>query len=107
MKKIILAVAILAFISPTFAQTFNLGIKASINSQKITTDSYNGISSYSFSDFKSDAKMVIMLALLPYRGNKLYLQPELLYSIRKGNTNLTLATTSGDLTAGFIVNRLI
>jgi hypothetical protein len=101
MKKILLPVILLVFTSSIFAQTFDFGIKAGINSQKITTDSYKGISGYTFSDFKSDAKMGYNIgAFARIGGNKLYIQPELLYSIRKGNTNVTLASSSGGLTAG-------
>lgn len=101
MKKIFLAVTLLAFTSSIFAQTFDLGIKAGINSQKITTDSYKGIGSYTLTDFKSDAKMGFNIgAFARLGGNKLYLQPELLYSIRKGNTNLTLTSSSGGTSAG-------
>lgn len=95
MKKIIIAIMLLTFTSSIFAQTLDFGIKGGINSQKITTDSYKGISGYSFSDFKSDAKMGFNIgAFARVGGKKLYLQPELLYSIRKGNTTLTLDPSS-------------
>lgn len=101
MKKILIALTLMAFTLSTFAQTFNLGLKASINSQKITTDSYKGISGYTFTDFKSDAKMGYNIgAFARLGGNKLYLQPELLYSIRKGNTNLNLTASTGGLATG-------
>lgn len=101
MKKIIIAIMLLTFTSSIFAQTLDFGIKGGINSQKITTDSYKGISGYTFSDFKSDAKMGFNIgAFARVGGKKLYLQPELLYSIRKGSTNLTLTTSTGSLTTG-------
>ena len=101
MKKILFAVALLAFTSSTFAQTLDFGVKAGINSQKITTD-HPSASGYTFSDFKSDAKMGFNIgAFARLGGSKLYLQPELLYSIKKGNTNLTVGTSpSGGLPAG-------
>lgn len=101
MKKIILAITLLTFTSSIYSQTLDFGIKGGINSQKITTDSYKGVSGYTFSDFKSDAKMGFNIgAFARVGGKKLYLQPELLYSIRKGNTNLTLEASTGSLTTG-------
>lgn len=101
MKKILLALTLLTFTSVIYAQTFNLGIKGSINSQKITTDSYKGISGYTFEDFKSDAKMGYSFGVFARIGaKKLYLQPEALYTVKKGSTSLNLAEASGGLSAG-------
>lgn len=93
--------SLLTFTFSTFGQTFNLGLKFGINSQKITTDSPN-INGYSFSDFKSDAKMGYNIgAFARIGGNKIYLQPELLYSTNKGNTDLLVGSSpSGGLTPG-------
>jgi hypothetical protein len=98
MKKILFAVTLLTFSSSIFAQSFNFGIKGGINSQKITTDSYNGISGYTFEDFKADAENGYNVGLFARIGaKKLYIQPELLYSNKKGTTsfNLTEAPAEG------------
>jgi hypothetical protein len=95
MKKILFAVILLAISSSIFAQTFDLGVKAGINSQKITTDSYSGIGSYTLSDFTSDARTGFNVgAFARIGGSKLYLQPELLYSVKKGNSNFTLVNNA-------------
>jgi hypothetical protein len=101
MKKILFAVVLLTFTSSIFSQTLNFGIKAGINSQKITTDSYKGIGGYTFSDFKSDTKLGYNVGVFARLGaNKLYLQPEVLYSIKKGSASQNLAESSGSLDAG-------
>lgn len=101
MKKILFAAALLAFTSSTFAQTFDLGVKVGLNSQKITTD-HPSASGYTFADFKSDAKMGFNIGGFARLGtNKYYFQPELLYSIRKGSTNLAVGTSpTGGVPAG-------
>ena len=92
MKKVLFAAIFMTFTLSVFAQTFNFGLKAGINSQKITTDSYNsGIMRYDLSDLKSDAKMGYDVgAFARLGGKKLYLQPELLYSSKKGNSSFTM-----------------
>jgi hypothetical protein len=101
MKKILYPLILLAFTSSAFAQNFSLGIKAGFNSSKITTDSYKGIADYSFKDFKSDVQSGYNIGAFARLGvKKLYFQPELLYSIKKGSTNMTLAPNSGSLPAG-------
>lgn len=79
----------------TFAQlpfTFDLGIKAGINSSKITTDNFS-VSNYTYSDFKSDAKSGYNLgAFARVGGKKIYLQPELLYCVK--NSESTSGTTT-------------
>lgn len=101
MKKILIAVTLLSFTTSIFAQTFNIGIKGSINSQKITTDSYKGISGYSFSDFKSDAGTGYAFGVFARIGaKKWYLQPEALYTVKKGSTSVNLAEANDGLNAG-------
>lgn len=79
----------------TFAQlpfTFDLGVKAGINSSKITTDNFS-VSNYTYSDFKSDAKSGYNLgAFARIGGKKIYLQPELLYCVK--NSESTSGTTT-------------
>ena len=100
MKKLLLAATLFAFTSSVFAQTFNIGLKAGINSQKITTDSPN-ISGYTFSNFKSDVKMGYNIGGFARLGfNKVYIQPELLYSDRKGNTDLNITNSSNTFETG-------
>ena len=83
MKKVLFASIFMTFTLSVFAQTLNFGLKAGINFQTITTDSYNGsIVKYGLSDSKSDAKMGFNIGAFARLGSsKLYLQPELLYSV--------------------------
>ena len=111
MRKIILTITLMTLVLSTFAQlpfTFDLGVKAGINSTKITTDnmSFNG---YNYSDFKSDAKSGFNIgAFARIGGKKIYLQPELLYCQRNGqstsgttNQTLTLKTIQVPVLLGF------
>jgi len=101
MKKILIALTLMVFTSSAFAQTFCLGIKAGFNSSKITTSSYNGIADYTFNDFKSDIQNGYNIGGFARIGAKrLYFQPELLYSLKKGSTDMTLTSSSGSLPAG-------
>jgi hypothetical protein len=100
MKKILLSLSLLAITLSTFAQPFTFGIKGGINSHTITTDSYKGITGYTWQDFKSDAKSGWNLGVFARIGDKVYLQPELLYTLLKSNSNVTLVTSSGNLTPG-------
>lgn len=100
MKKILLSLSLLAITISTFAQPFTFGIKGGINSHTITTDSYKGITGYTWQDFKSDTKSGWNLGVFARIGDKVYLQPELLYTILKSNSDVTLVTSSGNLTPG-------
>jgi hypothetical protein len=84
MKKSFLTITLLAVVLSTFAQ-LNLGLKAGINSSKITTDNFSA-TGYTFSDFKSDAKSGYNIGAFARIGKKIYLQPELLYCLRKGQS---------------------
>ncbi len=87
MKKTILTFTLLTFVLSTFAiGPFTLGIKGGINSSKITTDNYSG-TGVTFNDFKSDAKSGYNLGAFARFGTKVYLQPELLYSVKKNQSN--------------------
>lgn len=86
----------------TFAQvpfTFDLGIKAGINSSKVTTDNPS-ISGYNYSDFKNDSKAGFNVgAFARLGGKKVYLQPELLFGTRNSETTFNVSTT-GAVTPG-------
>ena len=100
MKNFFLSMCLLALTVATFAQPFTIGIKGGINSQKITTDSYKGITGYTWEDFKSETKSGFILGVFARIGDKIYLQPELLYTIQKGASDVTLITTTGNLPPG-------
>ncbi len=95
MKKLILTFALMTALLSTYAQgnmTFDLGVKGSINSTKITTDNAT-VEGYTFDDFKSDAKMGYNLGLFArLGGERIYLQPELLYCVRKGENDFSSPT---------------
>ena len=92
MKKSFLTIALMTVVLSTFAQlpiTFDIGIKAGINSSKITTDNPS-ISGYTFSDFKNDVKSGYNIGAFARLGSKkIYLQPELLYVQKKGLVKFT------------------
>ena len=98
MKKSILTFTFMTLVLSTFAQlpfTFDLGVKAGINSSKITTDNFS-FSGYNYSDFKSDAKSGYILGAFARIGaKKIYLQPELLYCVK--NSESTSGTTNQSL----------
>jgi len=86
MKKSIFTLTLLTLGFTTFAQfPFTIGVKGSINSSKITTDNYS-LNGVTLNDFKSDAKSGYDLGAFARLGTKLYLQPELLYCVRKGQS---------------------
>jgi hypothetical protein len=95
MKKSILTITLMTLVVSSFAQlpfTFDLGLKFGINSSKITTTNPS-ISGYTFSDFKSDAKSGFDFgAFARIGGKKIYLQPELLYCKRNGQSSFTTGT---------------
>ena len=80
MKKSFLTFALLTMILSTFAQspiTFDIGIKAGINSSKIipTNPSLSDVKSYSGWDIGALARL---------EGKSIFLQPELLYVEKEG-----------------------
>jgi len=95
MKKLFLTFALMTALLSTYAQgnmTFDLGVKGGINSTKVTTENPS-ITGYTFDDFKSDSKMGYNLGLFArLGGERIYLQPELLYCIRKGETVFNSST---------------
>jgi len=93
MRKTILTITLMTLVLSSFAQLpFTLGIKAGINSNKITTDNYSA-TGYTFDDFRSDAKSGYNVGAFARLGTKIYLQPELLYCVRNGES--TGESTSG------------
>jgi len=108
MRKTILTVCLLTLVMSTFAiGPFTLGIKGSINSSKITTDDYK-VSDLTYANFKSDAKSGYNLGVFARLGTSIYLQPELLYCVRKGqstsgtmNQNIDLKTIQVPVLVGF------
>jgi len=76
----------------TYAQLpFSLGIKAGIDSSKITTDNYSSsVGSVTYKDFISDAKAGYNLGAFARLGTKIYMQPELLYCVRNGQSTSTI-----------------
>ncbi len=99
MKKSFLTLIFVTVVLSVIAQSpFTLGIKGSINSSKITTENPS-VSDYTYSDFKSDTKAGFNVGAFARLGNKIYLQPELLYCQRNGKTSFMSPTnTTGSQT---------
>jgi hypothetical protein len=94
MRKTILTFTFMTLVLATFAQLpFAIGIKGGINSTKITTDNYSD-ASYNFADFKSDAKSGYNLGVFARLGTKVYLQPELLYSVKNSQSSNSAGTST-------------
>ena len=108
MKRSFFTIALLTMVLSTFAQlpiTFDIGLKAGINSSKITTDNPGAIGSYTFNDFISDAKSGYNVGAFARIGaKKIYFQPELLYVMKKGQTNITYTASSNNLTTSQTFN---
>jgi hypothetical protein len=91
MKKLFLVFSVILFTSATFAQEFDLGVKFGYNSTKLTTTSISTIRDYNADDFKSEASGGYNLGAFARIGlGKVYLQPEVLYSMKKGQTSFDL-----------------
>lgn len=91
MKKLLVLFAFVAMTTAVYAQPqLTLGVKFGLNSTKITTDNFfQGAQSYTFSDLNEDTKNGYALGAFARIGwGKMYLQPELLYSLKKGQTTL-------------------
>jgi len=94
MRKTILTFTLMAVVLSSFAiGPFTLGIKGGINSSKITTDDYK-TSSFTYSNFKSDAKSGYNVGAFARLGTKIYLQPELLYCVRNSQSTSGTANQS-------------
>lgn len=107
MKKAILTLALAILVLSTYAQSFDLGIKGGFNSTKITTDKpLQALEDYTFDDFKSDVSGGFNVgAFARIGGRVIYLQPELLYSLRKGETAINY--NDGDGGGNITVNQKI
>jgi hypothetical protein len=101
MKKTILTITFMTVVLSTFAQvpfTFDLGIKAGINSSKVTTDNPS-VSGYTLKDLKNDSKSGFNVgAFARLGGKKVYLQPELLYCTRNSETTFGFSTDGSTVT---------
>ena len=102
MKKLFIAAVLLLSVSFTYAQ-LNFGIKAGYNSSlggndlgSITNGTYN------YKTAKADLSNGFQAGIFARLGNKLYLQPELLYDMGKKNYNMSI--TSGNNTGTFNKN---
>jgi hypothetical protein len=104
MRKTILTFTLMTFVLSTFAiGPFTIGLKAGINSSKITTDNFSP-SGYSYKDFKSDTKSGFNIGAFARFGTKVYLQPELLYCVKNGQSTST--STSGSTTQSLKLNTI-
>ncbi|MCE1199274.1 MAG: PorT family protein [Marinilabiliales bacterium] len=80
MKRSILVLTCLLLGMHSFAATFDLGVKASYNTSKLTTD---------LSTIKTDAKSGYNFGVFGrFGGSKIYLQPEFLYVVKSGEFTL-------------------
>jgi len=95
MKKSILTITLMTMVLSTFAQlpfTFDLGLKAGINSNQINTSNAT-INNINYTNFTSPGKSGFDFGVFARLGGKrLYLQPELLYCQQKGQSSNALVT---------------
>jgi hypothetical protein len=84
MKKSILVLSLVLLTSIAFSQKFTLGPLAGFNSSKLTTN---------FPDIKEQAKANFLFGAFLRFGEKVYLQPEVVYTTKGG-------TFSNDLVSG-------
>ena len=79
MRKTILTLSFLTLVLSTFAiGPFTIGLKAGINSNKVTTDNTT------VSNFTSPGKSGYDVGVFARFGKKVYLQPEVLYCVING-----------------------
>src|ERR1035437_6638078 len=91
MKKFIIAAVLLLIVSFTYAQ-FNFGIKAGYNSS-LSFSNVNSVvtGAYNLDNVKAEVWNNFQAGVFARIGfNKVYFQPELLYSIQKKDYTLTL-----------------
>jgi len=95
MKKFILTITFVTALLSTYAQlpfTFDIGLKAGINSSQINTSNAT-INNISYTDFTSPGKSGFDFGAFGRIGGKrLYLQPELLYCQQNGQSSNALVT---------------
>jgi hypothetical protein len=97
MKKVVFTLTLLSIVMLSFGQSFDLGIKGGFNSTKITTNSsLSDLQDYTFDDFTSDLSGGYDIgAFARIGGKRIYLQPELLYSLKNGETQIQLSPDEG------------
>ena len=90
MRKMIFMAVLLLSVSSMFAQ-INFGIKAGYNSS-LTLDNISSVQSgtYNLTDVKSELNNGFHLGAFARIGEKLYFQPEVLYSLQNKNYEFTL-----------------
>jgi hypothetical protein len=92
MRRIFIALTIILFTSSTFAQEFDLGVKVGFNSTKLATTNVGSLSGYTTGDLMSEASNGYNVGAFARIGlGKFYLQPELLYTMKKGQTTFDIA----------------
>ena len=95
MKKTVLTITLATIVLSTYAQlpfTFDLGLKAGINSSQISTGSAT-INNVSYTNFTSPGKSGFDFgAFARLGGKRLYLQPEILYCQQNGQSSNALIT---------------
>ena len=101
MKKLVLLAAILSLGFTSFAQLpISLGVKVGKNSSNINSENFTAPSTwtgYSKDELLDDAKNGMNFgAFARLKLKKFYLQPELYYSVKKGNTELSVPS-DGDV----------
>jgi hypothetical protein len=94
MKKVVFTLMLLTIVMLSFGQSFDFGIKGGFNSTKIT--SISDLQDYTIDDFTSDLSSGYDLgAFARIGGKRIYLQPELLYSLKNGVTQIQLSPDEG------------
>lgn len=90
MKKVFITLAVLFVTSAIFAQ-FNLGVKAGFNSS-LNLKNLSGITNgdYNLNSVKNEMSNGFQIGAFMRFGNKIYVQPELLYATQKTKYQLTV-----------------
>lgn len=91
MKKVFITLAVLFVTSAIFAQ-FNLGLKAGFNSS-LNLKNLSGITSgdYNLNSVKNEMSNGFQVGAFMRIGNRIYVQPELLYATQKTKYQLSVA----------------
>lgn len=107
MKKLSLALFVIFLTTSAFSQEFDLGVKFGFNSSKLATTSVSSISNYTKNDFFSEASNGYNIGAFARIGiKKFFIQPELLYSMKKGQTtyDVSAAINGGNAVDGVTQN---
>lgn len=105
MKKSFFIAVLLLVVSSAFAQ-FNFGIKAGYNSS-LTFDNISDVRSgtYNLTNVKSELNNGFHVGVFSRIGEKLYFQPEVLYSLQDKNYQITMQdVTNQDITVDKFVS---